>query len=56
MKTYLVEVEDVTCIVRAKSKLDAAEIGEEEFHISYVTPDYVKKLPKKGVIYNVGGN
>ena len=53
MKTYLVEVEDITCIVRAESKLDAASLVEEEFHISYVTPDCIKKLPKKGVICNV---
>ena len=51
MKTYLVEVEDVVCIVRATDKFQAAEIIEKEFHISYVTPDYVKKLPKHGVIY-----
>ncbi len=51
MKVYLVEVEDVICVIKAKSKYDAASIVEKRFSISYITPDYVKKLPKKGIIY-----
>jgi len=56
MKTYLVEIDGVSCIVKARSKFDAAEIVAEEFHIYYVSSDHVKKLPKKGVVYNIGGN
>ncbi len=52
MKTYLVEVEDVRCIVIAKSKVDAAMAVEYKFSINFVDIRYVKKLPKKGIIHD----
>ncbi len=51
MKTYLVEVEDVVCIVRADTKAEAAMTVENRFSIAFVNINYVKKLPKKGIIH-----
>ena len=51
MRTYIIEFEDITCIIRAKSKSKALDIFDESFNIANTDKSWVKKMPKKGIIY-----
>ncbi len=53
MKTYLIETEHITCIVKAKSKLEAAIIVEKEYNCSSFNLKYVILLPEEGVVFKV---
>lgn len=52
MKNFLVKLKNLTLIVRAKTKLGAMAIVENEYSVA-VYLDQVTKLKKKGIIYEV---